>query len=175
MNSLIATRPRLTAPKRARLLELIRAEPDVGTATACLRVGVKGSKGAIREMVLADEELQAELAEARGRGPEQVRAEIRRRAIDGVDEPVFHNGEVCGQVRRYSDRLLALMAKANLPEYRDTARVEVTGADGGPVSVEKREVSLHGVLHILAAAGALDDVDLGALAGARPVLPARPE
>src|SRR5262245_34519876 len=41
------------------------------------------------------------------------RTEIRRRAIDGWDEPVVYQGVLTGAVvRKYSDRMLELMAKA---------------------------------------------------------------
>ena len=48
--------------------------------------------------------------------------EIFRRAQEGWDEPVYggrYRQEVVGSVRRYSDRLLELRAKALMPEYRD--------------------------------------------------------
>jgi hypothetical protein len=32
--------------------------------------------------------------------------ELMRRAVDGVDEPVLHNGKIVGERKRYSDRLL---------------------------------------------------------------------
>ena len=40
-------------------------------------------------------------------------------------------------VRKYSDSLLALMLKSKLRrEYGDSSKVELTGADGGPVQIE---------------------------------------
>ena len=46
-----------------------------------------------------------------------VRAEVHRRAIDGVDEEVNHQGQAVGTKRVYSDTLLVKMATAVLPEY----------------------------------------------------------
>ena len=41
-------------------------------------------------------------------------------------------------VREYSDTLLALMLKAKRKrEYGDSSKVELTGADGGPVAIEE--------------------------------------
>jgi len=59
--------------------------------------------------------------------------EARRRAVDGVREPVgWYQGESGGHVRRYSDTLLIVLLKAHRPEiYRETivqkhdGRVEV--------------------------------------------------
>ena len=61
--------------------------------------------------------------------------EALRRAVEGVDRPVFYEGEVVGAVREYSDVLLIFLMKAANPnKYRD--RVALTGEDGGPVQTE---------------------------------------
>lgn len=66
-------------------------------------------------------------------------------------------------------------AKRWQPEYAGNQKVDV----GVKVEVERREVSLHGVLAVLADAGALDGLadsgPLAALVAARPVLPAQPD
>ena len=54
--------------------------------------------------------------------------EIYRRSTEGVDEPVFggkYKETIVGTVRRYSDRLLELRARALLPAYRDAASLNV--------------------------------------------------
>ena len=51
-----------------------------------------------------------------------VEHEIYRRSTEGYEEPVFggrYRETVVGTVRRYSDRLLELRARALLPAYRD--------------------------------------------------------
>jgi len=73
---------------------------------------------------------------------DEVEAEIRRRGIKGVDEPVFYQGEVCGYVRKFSDLLLIFRAKALMPEkYRE--RHEVTGAGGAPLHPAKVTVDVN--------------------------------
>lgn len=58
-----------------------------------------------------------------------LEVEARRRAIEGVEEPVFQNGQQCGAVRKYSDSLLMFLLKHSMPEkYRD--RVDISGGDG---------------------------------------------
>lgn len=58
--------------------------------------------------------------------------EARRRAVSGVKEPVFYQGEECGYVRKYSDTLLIFLLKGAKPEkYRE--RFEHTGKDGKPI------------------------------------------
>jgi len=62
--------------------------------------------------------------------------EARRRAIEGVEEPVFYQGEVVGSVRKFSDTLLMFLLKGNRPgKYKDRVSSEITGKDGGPVQV----------------------------------------
>ena len=60
--------------------------------------------------------------------------ECRRRAYNGVDEPVFYKGEVCGQIRKYSDTLLMFKIQAERPEYnRSRMDIQVSGPGGGPI------------------------------------------
>ena len=57
-----------------------------------------------------------------------VEHEIYRRSTEGYEEPVFggrYKETVVGTVRRYSDRLLELRARALLPAYRDAAALNV--------------------------------------------------
>lgn len=57
-----------------------------------------------------------------------VEHEIYRRSTEGYDEPVYggrYKETVVGTVRRYSDRLLELRARALLPAYRDAAALSV--------------------------------------------------
>jgi len=63
--------------------------------------------------------------------------EIARRAAEGIEEPVFYKGQVCGTINRKSDALLMFAAKAAYPKkYRDQQSVEHTGPDGGPLQLE---------------------------------------
>lgn len=56
-----------------------------------------------------------------------IEDEIRRRAIEGVDEPRFANGALVGTVRKYSDTLLLALARRHIPEYREVRQLDVTG------------------------------------------------
>lgn len=46
-----------------------------------------------------------------------IELELRRRAIEGVEEQIFHQGEPIGVRMKYSDRLLELLAKGNIEKY----------------------------------------------------------
>lgn len=66
------------------------------------------------------------------RGIDRLEDEAKRRAFDGVDEPVFYQGEEVGSVRKYSDTLLIFLLKGHRKKYRE--RHEITGADGQPLT-----------------------------------------
>jgi hypothetical protein len=52
---------------------------------------------------------------------EEAEEELRRRAIDGWEEPRFYQGRYCGSVRRYSDTALIVLLKSLAPEkYRES-------------------------------------------------------
>lgn len=92
---------------------------------------------------------------------EAIETEIRRRAVEGYEEPVVYQGSFTYEpqrnkdgsikydrlgnpiqqtkplsVRKFSDNLLMFRAKAMMPDkYRDNAKVEHTGPGGGPFEV----------------------------------------
>ena len=60
---------------------------------------------------------------------ETLEIELRRRALDGVEEPVFYRGVMLDQrVRKYSDVLLMFYLKGLKPEkYRDNISQHIEG------------------------------------------------
>lgn len=80
----------------------------------------------------ADAEFAKEWDEAVDRGIDVLEDEARERALNGTEEPVFYQGEICGHVHRKSDSLMALLLRAYRPKFKD--RHEFTGADGQPLS-----------------------------------------
>ena len=61
-------------------------------------------------------------------GAEALEDEATRRAAEGVDEPVFHQGAQVGTIRKYSDTLAIFLLKGAMPEkYRDNAKLELSG------------------------------------------------
>lgn len=66
---------------------------------------------------------------------DNLEQEAIRRAVEGVDEPVFHQGEVVGFVKKYSDNLLGKLLTGRRPEIFGN-KTEVTGANGGPLTIQ---------------------------------------
>jgi hypothetical protein len=55
----------------------------------------------------------AVLSDALDESTDSLEDEARRRAVEGIDEPVFYQGAVVGHVKKYSDELLKMLLRAN--------------------------------------------------------------
>jgi hypothetical protein len=104
---------------------------------ACAAVGI--GRATHYHWLEADPEYASNFAAAEEDVADALEAEARRRAIDGVVEPVgFYLGRSTTFVTRYSDPLLKVLLegrRANIFKNRH----EHTGADGGPITVTKIE------------------------------------
>lgn len=130
--------PRVRARARKRAL-FLRVLGETGNVTeACRRAKVG------RTQVYAWRESDVEFRKAWGDAEEvamdAVEAEIRRRGLEGFDETTIEkDGKgktiTTKRVRRYSDRLLEVLARAHRPAFRES-RVEVSGPGGGPVQTQ---------------------------------------
>jgi hypothetical protein len=117
---------------RATFLSALEASGNVSASAR--RAGMH--RGTAYRYRQADPEFRAAWDEALEVAADALEAEVRRRAVDGWDEPVFYDGKVCGYIRRYDDRLLMFLMKAYRPEFRDHAPVRSTGDQPEPVRVE---------------------------------------
>lgn len=91
-----------------------------------------------------DEDFKALVNEAMQVYREVLEQEAHRRAVTGWDEPVFSQktGEKIGTVKRYDSKLLELMLKRHIPEFREKFEGEIKISGGvliapvAPVSVD---------------------------------------
>lgn len=111
------------------------------------------------EWIKSDEAYREAFDVADAESVDLLEREARRRAAEGVDEPVIHQGQMMGAwvtangetvapntpgatlipltIKKYSDTLLIFLLKGARPErYRDNARVEHTGRGGGPIETK---------------------------------------
>jgi hypothetical protein len=119
---------------RARQAAFLEALATHGTITKA--AAVASIHRSTHYAWLDDPEYAKAFEDAQQTFADAIRDEVRRRAIDGWDEPVFHARNPAGEVpvvRRHSDRLLELLAKAMCPEFRE--KHEITGDGGGPIKV----------------------------------------
>lgn len=69
--------------------------------------------------------------EAQGQFADNLEAEAIRRAYEGVEQPIYYQGEEVGQVRKYSDTLLIFLLKGSKPEkYKERIEQETTHNGG---------------------------------------------
>ena len=122
---------RLTPKKRQRFLEILRETANV--TAACDELGF--SRTSIYRWRQVDEKFRDEWEEAMNQAIDALEQAARQRALHGVKEPVFHRGEVCGHIRKYSDTLTIFLLKAYRPE-RFRENITVTDPDGkNPLAV----------------------------------------
>jgi hypothetical protein len=83
-----------------------------------------------------DAEFAQAVEQALDMAADKLEAEARRRALEGVEEPVYQGGQLVGTKTVYSDSLLALLLKGRRKKVF-AERIEQTGADGGPVKTQQ--------------------------------------
>ena len=120
--------PLTPARKDAFLAELGRHGIVARAARAASPQTSSGAVSTFKDERRRDPAFATAWEEALENARAEVEHEIYRRSIEGVDEPIFggkYKDTVVGTVRKYSDRLLELRARAMLPAYRDAASLNV--------------------------------------------------
>lgn len=98
---------------KARFIASFRKEGIVNVAVAAAGWRARSTAKRHRDI---DPNFAAAWREAREDAADALEREARRRAVEGVDEPIYYKGEEVGTVRRYSDRLLEYLLGATRPE-----------------------------------------------------------
>lgn len=78
-----------------------------------------------------DPEFAADWEDAIRAAGDVLEREAFRRSVEGVKEPVFYMGDVCGHTLRYSDSLLTMLLKGARKDKYGTTDVTVSGKPGG--------------------------------------------
>jgi hypothetical protein len=114
--------------KAAFLAELARHGIAIRAARAASPASPGGAYATFKDERQRDPTFATAWAEALDVARAEIEHEIYRRSTEGYEEPVFggkYKETIVGTVRRYSDRLLELRARALLPEYRDAVALNV--------------------------------------------------
>lgn len=110
---------RLDPPWIPGFLAALRAAPNVSEAARA--VGITRQAAYARRD--ADPAFAAAWDDAIEESTDRLVGECYRRAVEGTIEEVYHQGEVCGHRRRYSDQLAITLLKAHRPRvYGDRIR-----------------------------------------------------
>jgi hypothetical protein len=130
----------LTKKKRRLFIDALANSGNV--SLACKHAVV--SRCGVYKLKSRSKEFEREWKDAIDQAVSILEEEARRRALNGVDEPVFHGGKVCGVVRKYSDVLLIFLLKASRPKkYRE--RYDLSGTQTVDVSWTNLVKSVGGV------------------------------
>ena len=111
---------KITEAAKETWLDSFRASGNF--ALSCRRI--KYTQQAVRKWLKNDPEFVRKYEEAKEESIAVLEAELRRRAVHGIDKPVWYKGEQVGVVKEFSDVLLMFLLKSLRPEvYRD--RVDI--------------------------------------------------
>lgn len=108
------------AEARERFLTAFREEVTITAAAAKVGVG----RSTLYEWRKTDPDFREAWDQVEEEITERLEREAYRRAVEGVDKPIFQAGKHVGDVRQYSDRLLEVLLRARKPEaYRDRVSI----------------------------------------------------
>jgi hypothetical protein len=113
--------PEEKAQAREKFLDAFAKTGNVSQSASYADV----DRGTVYDWRNTDPVFAAKFADAELEANDVIRAEIHRRAIEGWEEPVVSAGKLVTHVRKYSDTLLTLLARARMPEFRD--KLDVNG------------------------------------------------
>lgn len=107
-----------------RKRKFLRNLARTGNVTLSARL-LGSSRARAYEMRAEDPRFAKLWKDALKEAADNLEGEAWKRAVEGWEEPVFHKGDVCGHVRKYSDTLLVLLLKhTKRRKYAD--RMETT-------------------------------------------------
>lgn len=96
----------------------------------------KANRTALFQRKRRDDEFAAVWEECLQIGTANLEDHAHDLAMNGWQEPVFHDGEECGEKQRFSPALIIFLLKAHNPErYRERYEIENTGKGGGPLQL----------------------------------------
>ncbi len=112
----MARRTKLTRQRKRTFLEHLRETCNVTESAQVAGV----SRTAMYERRAIDPELAKAWDDAVEQATDALEKEARRRALDGVDKPVYFQGKRVDVIKEYSDPLLMFMLKGHRPhKYRE--------------------------------------------------------
>lgn len=113
-------------------LECLRDTANV--RLACTRAGV--SREAAYRLRERDPAFAAAWQDALDDACDLLEARAREWATIGVEEEVWHQGQIAGKTRKADSAMLRFLLQAHRPELYGKQRLEHSGPEGAPIRVE---------------------------------------
>ncbi len=111
--------------RKTKRKHLVKAIERTGCVTAACRE-VEIDRATYYQWRKKYPDFAEQVSEALDLATDQLEIEARRRAVDGVDKPVYQGGEMVGTIREYSDTLMNTLLRGNRPEKYGKAGTNVT-------------------------------------------------
>jgi hypothetical protein len=122
---------RITDVRRETFLQVLSETGSFAAASRAASPHSKDRHGAastFKQLMQRDTEFTSAVDEARSQALGRLEAEMIRRAVEGVERPIFQKGELVGHEKVHSDGLLMFALRACDPEkYNEKRQVEVKG------------------------------------------------
>jgi len=119
---------RMTARKKKKFLTAIA---ETGNITEACRLA-QTTRTTVYRHKAADPDFAAKWEEAEEAAADMLEKEAWRRAVDGVEKGVYHEGKLVDVQKHYSDTLLIFLLKGRRPEtYREKWQQSVNIAAPG--------------------------------------------
>lgn len=120
----MAARTKVTPKRRRQFLELLGEGHSVKHAAAAIHI----SRQEMYRQRESDAAFAAAWDAAVDEGTDVLEQEARRRAVEGVAQPIYHLGKIVGTVHEYSDALLKFLLQARRPaQYRQQIQHQHSG------------------------------------------------
>lgn len=111
---------------RAREAFLAVLRETCNVSEACRTAGI--SRSTAYEWRAENEKFAADWHDAEEEAADKLEREAWRRAVEGVDKPIVHQGVITATYKEYSDRMLEILLKGHKPDkYTERNKVEHSG------------------------------------------------
>lgn len=136
---------RFTVKRGERLCEaIIKSGGNISRACEIVNVErrtfyIWWNKGRADDAQEHYKEFYNNVEEAKELGIDTLIDETRRRAFEGVDVPVHHQGELVDTYKKYSDSLAMFLIKGQRKQFVD--RHEISGPEGGPIRTQSKNIT----------------------------------
>ncbi len=139
----MAKRMKFTDRARTQFLEVFARTCNVTHAARSAGI----SRSRVYDIRKENAEFAAAWDEAEETAVDSLEGEARRRALEGIDEPIVYQGEIQRDgdgkpvtIKKYSDTLLMFLLKAHRPEkYRERFDIKGDGKGDAPMTVGEAE------------------------------------
>lgn len=108
----LCMRKNITNRQRIIFLDVLRTTGNISASARAANISARAAHG-LKDQ---DTEFSLEWDLAKDESLDELEAVLRRRAIEGVEKPVYYAGKECGVQRSYSDSLGLYILKAHRGE-----------------------------------------------------------